>query len=66
MVVMRVYEQPMLRQRTDFFCNKCRHWSAFFEEMPRNCATCNTKLPNFKGILHKTEERRIYHFGTKP
>jgi len=64
MVTLRIYDQPMLQQRTDFLCYGCGHWSAYFlKKSPDKCDACNKELPNLQGMLDDRKERRKYHFS---
>jgi len=66
MVTIRLHEQPMLSQRTDFLCHNCNHWSVyFFSTSPDECAVCNEKLPDLQSIVESKEGRRQFHFDEK-
>ena len=56
----------MLLHRTDFLCNKCGHWSAYYiKTAPFECHGCRSKLPhpNLQSLLDDVEERKKYHFN---
>ncbi len=64
MITFRLFAQPMLQQRTDYFCEKCMRWGAYYiKKAPSKCGGCQRKLPDLEGLLLNKFRRKDYHFS---